>query len=241
MQNWNTITVLPRSYSKVYTACFTPSFNHCGGGTIAGQAGCSLHSLCWEWNSTHKITRVWWCRAVIVMKLEVSLWIYTYQIEYPTNISSYMAYPVNNIYILYSLLRNCFVRILSSRVAWISSGVRGQVGCLLCYLCHMRRRGSLVSTVLLSQQCSAKLFVLFRLQQCHIHSINPPQSPLVQTMVTQYYNSLWRWDTICWWCERAWLYTELWLGGGIILVMNSQLWVSICHHAWMCDDWMSSN
>jgi len=134
---------------------------------------------------------------------------------------------------------------------------------VLC-LCHMRR-GSLVSTVLLSQQCSTKLFVLFRFQQCHIHSTDCPQcpgtdhgntvlqfrlavshpfykrptKPLVQTTVisitiqtgsvtsiqltahkapgtdhgNQYYNSLWRWDTICWWCERAGLYTELCLGG----------------------------
>ena len=152
--------------------------NHCTPMLLLQGLHCMLHifgqSLWWRDHS--RAGRVLSPQLVLRMKLHpqnytcvvmlssnnnnelgVSLWIYKYQIKYPTNISSYTAYPVNNTHTVhnpqklfrtYPIITWGMDKLKRSEDRWDGYYVTTQAS--LC-LCHVRRSGSLVSTALLSQ------------------------------------------------------------------------------------------
>lgn len=91
------------------------------------------------------------------------------------------------------------------QLCWVSNILQN----LLCYSDY----SSVTSILLIAQKAPGtdhgNTVLQFRLAVSHLF-YKPPTKTLLQTMVTQSYNSLWRPpDTICWWCVSDTSFTSL--------------------------------
>ena len=122
MQNWSL-------YSHALTPRFTLHASHLHSITVVQGPQWGMLGVLSAIHAKIETPRTCWCWVVIMVNLAVSLWIYTYQIECPTNISGYTVYIFSQPYTIHTPQLFCTSKMLHRMYAtsiWGMDKLRGQ-------------------------------------------------------------------------------------------------------------------